>query len=184
MGREDRRNPRPEGDDVWYRRGLSFACTSCGNCCSGPSGTVRFNRSEADEMARVLGVEVEEFYARYATLELGKEALLDDQDEDGIEEELGSERRGRWTLREIEIGERDFDCVFLDREKSPPLALCRIYEARPAQCRTWPFWPSNLRSDRSWYWVKRNTPCPGMDRGPTFSLEEIEEQRQEAPQDL
>src|ERR1017187_104583 len=40
------------------------------------------------------------------------------------------EHRGR-SLREKANG----DCVFYDKT-----AGCTIYEARPAQCRTWPFW--------------------------------------------
>ena len=40
---------------------------------------------------------------------------------------------GRVTLRERANGE----CVFWDRQ-----AGCTVYPARPAQCRTWPFWES------------------------------------------
>ena len=41
--------------------------------------------------------------------------------------------QGRVTLRERANG----DCVFWDRK-----AGCTVYPARPAQCRTWPFWES------------------------------------------
>src|SRR5262249_8584025 len=41
------------------------------------------------------------------------------------------------TLRERPNG----DCVFYDQQKG-----CTIYEVRPRQCRTWPFWESNLKS--------------------------------------
>src|SRR5947207_15953509 len=37
------------------------------------------------------------------------------------------------TLREQANG----DCVFYDREQG-----CTIYDIRPRQCRTWPFWES------------------------------------------
>lgn len=31
----------------------------------------------------------------------------------------------------------DVDCCFLDGKR------CSVYEVRPEQCRTWPFWPGN-----------------------------------------
>ena len=34
---------------------------------------------------------------------------------------------------------------------TPGRAVCSIYRARPAQCRTWPFWPENLLSKRDWH---------------------------------
>jgi uncharacterized protein len=45
------------------------------------------------------------------------------------------------------------DCIFL-RDKR-----CTVYEARPVQCRTWPFWPENMNS-KAW---KRDVIafCPG-----------------------
>src|SRR5438128_986169 len=48
--------------------------------------------------------------------------------------------RGR-SLREKVNG----DCVFYDKALG-----CTIYEVRPAQCRTWPFWESNLETPKDW----------------------------------
>src|SRR5688572_26062518 len=39
----------------WYAAGLRFDCGRCGNCCSGPSGRVWFDREELLAMARFLG---------------------------------------------------------------------------------------------------------------------------------
>jgi len=62
------------------------------------------------------------------------------------------------------------DCVFYNR-----LARrCRVYEARPRQCRTWPFWASNLRSRQAWEQTCRV--CPGSGRGPLVSVEQIQDQ--------
>jgi len=36
----------------------------------------------------------------------------------------------------------DGSCPMLDPETN----LCRTYEARPEQCRTFPYWPSNLKN--------------------------------------
>ncbi len=60
------------------------------------------------------------------------------------------------------------DCSLLDGVER----RCTVYEARPAQCRTWPFWHSNLRSAAAWRATCRA--CPGSGQGPTHSLEQIE----------
>ncbi len=62
------------------------------------------------------------------------------------------------------------DCVFLDRTTHPGKAICGLYDARPMQCRTWPFWPENLESPEAWRAVKERTPCPGMDSGPVHDF--------------
>jgi Fe-S-cluster containining protein len=57
-------------------------------------------------------------------------------------------------------------CPFLSEGR------CGVYEARPGQCRTWPFWPENMNL-RVW---KREIEayCPGIGRGRLYSVEEIE----------
>lgn len=72
--------------------------------------------------------------------------------------------RGRLSLREYANG----DCVFFDGESRG----CTIYEARPVQCRTWPFWRSNISTPRDWQETQRE--CPGAGQGNFVSLEEIE----------
>ena len=71
---------------------------------------------------------------------------------------------GRWSLRDYPNG----DCVFLD----PQTRRCQVYAARPMQCRTWPFWPSNIETTDSW---KRTCDhCPGSGMGTLHSLEVIQ----------
>ena len=62
------------------------------------------------------------------------------------------------------------DCVFLDGERR----TCGVYDARPRQCRTWPFWESNLRSKEAWQ--KTCEVCPGSGKGALFTVEEITQQ--------
>lgn len=50
------------------------------------------------------------------------------------------------------------DCVFFDRARG-----CTVYENRPRQCRTWPFWRPVLASAATWASAASN--CPGMNRG-------------------
>jgi Fe-S-cluster containining protein len=63
------------------------------------------------------------------------------------------------------------DCVFFDGKTRK----CRVYQARPRQCRTWPFWDSNLRTPQTW--ADTCEACPGSGRGELHQLETIEQQR-------
>jgi uncharacterized protein len=58
------------------------------------------------------------------------------------------------------------DCIFYDRQKG-----CTIYPVRPRQCRTWPFWQSNVESPASW--KKTCDTCPGSGQGDLIPVEEI-----------
>ena len=73
----------------------------------------------------------------------------------------------RKSLDEFENG----DCVLFDAEKR----CCSVYEDRPRQCRTWPFWNSNLRSPETW--AETCEICPGSGTGKLHQIEDIEEQR-------
>ncbi len=57
-------------------------------------------------------------------------------------------------------------CVFLDQNMR-----CTVYEARPDQCRTYPFWPAVLSSRLAWDWEALK--CPGIGRGPIIPASEI-----------
>lgn len=73
----------------------------------------------------------------------------------------------RKSLKEFSNG----DCVLFDSEKR----CCTVYEERPRQCKTWPFWDSNLRSPETW--AETCEACPGSGTGKLYQLDEIEEQR-------
>jgi Fe-S-cluster containining protein len=141
----------------WYADGLRFSCTQCGNCCTGPPGTVAFTPEEGRRIAEHLGLDEPAFYERYT-----------------------HKVRGRWSLAEHRT-EHGFDCIFLDRASQPGKAVCGIYAVRPGQCRTWPFWPENLLAEALWEAVKADTPCPGMNRGTLVPIEAIRIQRDAKP---
>jgi Fe-S-cluster containining protein len=48
---------------------------------------------------------------------------------------------------------------------------CSIHAAKPAQCRTFPFWPEHVRSKKVWKEVGRY--CPGIGVGPILSTEQV-----------
>ncbi|MFP4459196.1 MAG: YkgJ family cysteine cluster protein [Candidatus Zixiibacteriota bacterium] len=58
------------------------------------------------------------------------------------------------------------ECIFYTGDNG-----CHIYEFRPRQCRTFPFWPHNLRSPDDWQNLSKE--CPGVDKGRLFTKEEI-----------
>ncbi|MEN6451628.1 MAG: YkgJ family cysteine cluster protein [Thermoguttaceae bacterium] len=62
------------------------------------------------------------------------------------------------------------DCILLDAETRK----CSVYEARPRQCRTWPFWKSNLESPAAWEETARR--CRGCNHGRRISLGAIQNQ--------
>ncbi len=87
-----------------------------------------------------------------------------DMDDDSFRKQFVRRVGARHSLVEYPDG----DCIFLD----PETRGCAVYEARPIQCRTWPFWNSNLATKTDW----DNTceSCPGAGRGKLYPLESIE----------
>jgi Fe-S-cluster containining protein len=49
---------------------------------------------------------------------------------------------------------------------------CRAYEARPRQCRTWPFWARIVATPAAW--EREAVDCPGMGEGELCGPGEIE----------
>lgn len=90
----------------------------------------------------------------------------------GLEEEVFRDRFVRRVGTRYSLVEYpDGDCIFLD----PKTRGCSVYAARPIQCRTWPFWSSNLASPYAW--KETCDSCPGAGQGKLYSIEQIEEHR-------
>ena len=71
----------------------------------------------------------------------------------------------RQVARRYSLIERpNGDCVFYDRG-------CTVYPVRPVQCRTFPFWPENLKDRAAWDEVEDE--CPGVNSGRLYTVEEI-----------
>lgn len=129
----------------WYADGLRFTCTQCGNCCGGAPGYVWVEETDIHAIAEYRGETVEEF-ARIHVRPAGR----------------------RRSLRERANG----DCVMLSRDPDGK-ARCSIYPVRPLQCRTWPFWKSNVATADDWSNAARS--CPGMNKGAHHPLPVIQE---------
>ena len=67
----------------------------------------------------------------------------------------------------------DGDCILLD----PETRKCTVYETRPIQCRTWPFWDSTIKKKKDW--KETCEACPGAGKGKLYTFEQIEVARKE-----
>jgi len=89
------------------------ACSTCeGRCCTGESGYIYVTKSEAQNISELLNLELNEFVSKY----LFKNGY-------------------KHSIKEI-IHNESHECIFYDRDSNG----CKIYEARPKQCKTFPFW--------------------------------------------
>ncbi|MEL7238993.1 MAG: YkgJ family cysteine cluster protein [Planctomycetota bacterium] len=142
---------------LWYAGGLKFRCTCCGNCCTGPTGYVWVSDEEIHKLADHLGEPEVEVRRRFVR-KIGK----------------------RQSFKERREPNGDYDCVFLkplpgDDPNGKRVRGCSIYEVRPLQCRTWPFWDGLLDEPESWDSAAEH--CPGMNRGKSYDVEHIERMR-------
>jgi len=117
----------------FYEDGLDFACTGCGKCCK-VDGDVWLAPEEVENVMNHLGYSngnassTDEFRKKYVRAEVTPSDEGDDQS------------RSWMCLKREEGG-----CIFLD-----PLGKCSIYDVRPVQCSTYPFWPSLLENLDAW----------------------------------
>ena len=133
----------------WYVSGLAFECQQCGRCCEGPEeGYVWVNEEEIAAIASQLGLTAGQMRSRYVR-----------------------EVSGGLSLIEQPISN---DCIFLESNGEGGRG-CSIYPVRPIQCRTWPFWPSNLSDSDAWGSAQKR--CMGINRGRVYSRQEIETKR-------
>lgn len=76
---------------------------------------------------------------------------------------------GQFALLEKE--QEGYDCIFLKNDR------CTVYEKRPVQCRTFPWWAHNIETEEAWEETKER--CVGIDAegAPLISFTEIEAQK-------
>ncbi|MBU1260093.1 MAG: YkgJ family cysteine cluster protein [Planctomycetes bacterium] len=131
--------------NIWYIAGLHFVCQQCGRCCSGPDeGVIWISKPQIQMLADFLGQSVKDVRKNHL-------------------KKFGF----RYSIRENPCSK---DCVFLvniDGSKG-----CAIYNVRPMQCRTWPFWPGNLQSPDDWNTAAKK--CPGINKGKLYTYDEIQ----------
>lgn len=89
------------------------ACKTCGGkCCTGQSGYIWVKQDEIEKICKFLQIPQSSFLKLYL-------------------DKIGY----KFSLREFKYKD-GYACVFFDTKKKE----CEIYEVRPNQCRTFPFW--------------------------------------------
>ncbi len=84
----------------------------------------------------------------------------------GISPDLFAKKYLRFINGRISLLEHDNgDCVMYN-------SGCTVYETRPLQCRTFPYWTSNLKTRTEWKEQKKM--CPGIGKGKLYSVNDIE----------
>ncbi|OQX28501.1 MAG: hypothetical protein B0D92_08585 [Spirochaeta sp. LUC14_002_19_P3] len=121
--------------------GLQFECISCGHCCRHESGYVFLSEKDINGLAAYQHLSAEIFTKQYCRMV-----------------NIGTD------IRVSLLETSDNDCIFWNQK-------CTVYEARPHQCRTYPFWPSIVSSKEQW--CREGCDCPGIGRGKNYSREEI-----------
>jgi hypothetical protein len=122
---------------------LRFECTECGDCCT--------NRGDY-AYVYVNREEVRQLAAHFEVSPSAFRRRYTFRDEDG------------WTQLKVD----DKRCIFLD----PGSRRCTVYDARPVQCRTFPFWPEFVKNGR-WTAEPREL-CEGVGSGRSYSRAEAE----------
>jgi len=131
-------------DRPFYAEGLKFSCTRCSSCCRHESGFVYLSENDLSRLANEFKLDYTAFVETWCRW---------------IPFTPGTERL---SLKE----KSNFDCIFWNNS-------CGVYNARPLQCRSFPFWGDHvLCSQKAWEAAGRD--CPGINNGELHSREEIE----------
>lgn len=130
----------------FYAQGLRFSCIRCSACCRHESGFVFLSQKDASALITALGVDSGSFVSEFCRWVPSENSSV------------------RLSLKE----KANYDCIFWSAE----IEGCSVYQARPAQCRAFPFWSSILSSEKNWELAAKD--CPGMGRGDIVPFGSIE----------
>ena len=127
----------------FYVDGLQFSCIRCSSCCRQESGFVFLSENDLLRLQNALSLVRSQFIGIYC----------------------------RWvasgSIKLLSLKEKsNYDCIFWKD-------ACSVYEARPLQCRSFPFWESVVSSVCTWEAMAIS--CPGMGKGRLYSACEIDE---------
>jgi Fe-S-cluster containining protein len=127
---------------LFYTEGLRFSCNRCSTCCRYESGYVFLTERDTARLLESLHMAYTSFVETYCRWVPDK-----------------------WGTKQLTLREKsNYDCIFWKNG-------CSVYDARPLQCRTFPFWHSVMVSAKAWDEAAKS--CPGMGKGTLYSVEEI-----------
>ena len=129
-------------EEDFYAKGLRFSCTRCSGCCRHEPGFVFLSKKDVFSLAEETRMNYSRFIETWCRwIPAG----------------------GKWERLSLKE-KSNFDCIFWN-------SGCSVYEARPLQCRAFPFWPSILASVHTWQ--SEAADCPGIGRGKLHSRDRI-----------
>lgn len=131
-------------EETFFDGGLNFSCQRCAHCCIGFSGVVLLSHADLQCLADWAELSCEQFVQVYCRW---------------IEDDKGIKYL---TLKELS----NYQCIFWKDGVG-----CDAYEARPVQCRTYPFWTKVMENQDTWNGESKS--CPGINKGSLHSREEI-----------
>ena len=132
-----------QDDIINYKKGIRFECQGSGNCC--------VSRNSYG-FVYVSGIDLKRF-SKYFKISLKKFKEKYCQITDGF-------------IHLAEKPELYGNCIFLRDKK------CSVYNSRPSQCRTWPFWNDNMKAKVWNNDIAVN--CPGIGKGEIIKKKEID----------
>jgi len=130
------------GNSHFYASGLHFSCKRCSACCRYESGFVFLSEKDLKKLMIALNLDRKRFLAVYCRW------VTDWKGDESL------------SLKE----KSNKDCILWDNG-------CTVYDARPLQCVTFPFWESVLASREAWKITASG--CPGINSGRLHSAEKI-----------
>jgi uncharacterized protein len=129
---------KTENDMKNLLKDMDFKCQRCSDCCRIDPGVVLLTENDADTISRHLKTGRDKFISEYCR---------------------AIERNGKFN---VSLKEKpNYDCIFWN-------GSCLIYEARPLQCRTYPYWPGVVESRHSWNDEAKR--CAGINKPGVLTL--------------
>ena len=112
----------------------SKACEICeAQCCSGESGNIFFTKNEMFEISENLNISTKKFLSDFCR-------------KNGY----------RYSIKEMQQNGK-YSCIFLSGNR------CDIYDVRPNQCKTFPFW-NEFKNGKNMEYLKNE--CIGVENIP------------------
>ena len=122
---------------------ICFQCQKCAKCCQ-LKGDVLLTKQEISDIANFLNISEKSFISQYCYIIEKEESIL----------------------ISIKHQPHDNSCIFLKNNR------CIIYDVRPIQCSTYPFWTFLLNDEIKWQNEKKL--CPGIGKGKKISKRKLD----------
>jgi uncharacterized protein len=119
---------------------IDFKCQRCSSCCRISPGVVFLTENDVEKISSFLDLTINDFIKKFC-----REIIRNDKTVVGL------------------LEKSNYDCIFWDNG-------CVVYQARPIQCITYPFWPVIVESESRWN--KEINNCPGINKKSNLTTDE------------